>query len=230
MGRRHCPFIVILATLFILTSSASAGGPGQSAAAVLTVPTISGKAIEGQTLSATTGTWSGPSPTYAFQWLRCNTSGALCSAIVGATKNTLVLTAAQVGATIRVTVVATNKNGSAVATSQATPVVTGAATTTTTTATATPLAATTTTSPVVQTGWTYCASENTRCAFTGTLEVSYGANGTFTAPRTFTSGVDCNNSVFGDPLVNVAKWCKTKAAGYITATSSVPICFELLDR
>ena len=27
-------------------------------------------------------------------------------------------------------------------------------------------------------GWTFCAWENTRCGFTGTLEVSYGANGT----------------------------------------------------
>ena len=55
------------------------------------------------------------------------------------------------------------------------------------------------------------APGNTRCSFTGTLEVSYGANGTFTAPRTFTGGVDCNNTVFGDPLHGTRKWCETRA-------------------
>jgi hypothetical protein len=57
-------------------------------------------------------------------------------------------------------------------------------------------------------GWTYCATENKQCVFSGTKEVEYGANGTFTSPRTFTSGVACTNTVFGDPVPNVAKFCQ----------------------
>jgi Domain of unknown function (DUF1929)/Bacterial Ig domain len=59
--------------------------------------------------------------------------------------------------------------------------------------------------------WTFCANEHERCNFTGTQEVRYGANGTFTAPRTFTDGVDCSNAVFGDPLPGVVKHCERRA-------------------
>jgi hypothetical protein len=90
-------------------------------------------------------------------------------------------------------------------------------TTTPTTTTTTPTTTTTTTTPTTsnstptpQPGWTFCSWENTRCAFTGTMEVHYGANGKFTSPQTFTGGVDCNNSVFGDPVVNVRKWCEIR--------------------
>jgi Bacterial Ig domain len=59
--------------------------------------------------------------------------------------------------------------------------------------------------------WTFCANEWERCSFTGTQEVRYGANGTFTAPRTFTDGVECTNAVFGDPLPGVLKRCERRA-------------------
>ena len=55
------------------------------------------------------------------------------------------------------------------------------------------------------------------------MEVSYGANGTFTSPRTFTGGVDCNNSVFGDPLSGVVKWCEMRAvAATVPTNTQVP--------
>jgi hypothetical protein len=60
--------------------------------------------------------------------------------------------------------------------------------------------------------WTFCANENQRCSFTGTREVRYGTNGTFTAPRQFRDGVDCNNNVFGDPVVGFGKHCDTRPA------------------
>ena len=41
------------------------------------LPTISGTAQSGQTLTASPGSWSGTQPiTYAYQWQRCNSSGA----------------------------------------------------------------------------------------------------------------------------------------------------------
>jgi hypothetical protein len=89
-------------------------------------PTISGTPQSGQTLTATTGTWSGSPASYAYQWQRCNSIGASCLAISGATTQTYVLTSADVGFTIRVTVTATNSAGSASATSAPTAVVTAA--------------------------------------------------------------------------------------------------------
>jgi Flp pilus assembly pilin Flp len=55
--------------------------------------------------------------------------------------------------------------------------------------------------------WTDCAVENGFCSFTGTALVRYGANGVY-ATGTFTNGVGCNNTVFGDPLYGVVKACQ----------------------
>jgi hypothetical protein len=77
-------------------------------------PVISGSPIENQTLTATTGTWTGsPTLTYAFQWEDCDTNGANCVPIPGATDSAYALTTADVGSTIVVTVTATNNYGSA---------------------------------------------------------------------------------------------------------------------
>jgi parallel beta-helix repeat protein len=63
--------------------------------------------------------------------------------------------------------------------------------------------------------WTFCATEGGVCAFTGTKEVRYGANGLY-AYKTLTDGTPCTNTVFGDPAPGVAKQCATGA------TSSPP--------
>ena len=70
--------------------------------------------------------------------------------------------------------------------------------------------------------WTFCANEWERCSFTGTQEVRYGANGTFTAPRTFTDGVECTNAVFGDPLPGVVKHCERRAPSSTPPPSNQP--------
>jgi hypothetical protein len=54
--------------------------------------------------------------------------------------------------------------------------------------------------------WTFCANEGATCAFTGTKQVRYGANGTYTV-RTVTGSVACTNATFGDPLFGVVKHC-----------------------
>gem|GEM_PF-1219641 len=92
------------------------------------VPAITGTAKDGQTLTSTTGTWTGTATiTYARQWRRCDTAGANCVDISGATATTFVLSSADVGKTIRVVLTATNGAGSASATSTATATVTAAA-------------------------------------------------------------------------------------------------------
>lgn len=76
------------------------------------LPTISGTAQVGQTLTATPGTWSGnPTPTYSYQWQRGTTN------IAGATSATYTLVSADAGSTVRVVVTATNSAGSASANS-----------------------------------------------------------------------------------------------------------------
>jgi hypothetical protein len=87
-------------------------------------PVVSGLAQDGQTLLASPGVWSGTQPiAYAFQWERCNASGLNCGVIFGATGSTYVLSAADVGWSIRVLVTAMNTAGNASAVSAATAVV-----------------------------------------------------------------------------------------------------------
>ena len=87
-------------------------------------PTISGSAQTGSTLTASPGTWtSDTTPTFAYQWQRCNAQGASCAAITGSTAQTYAVQTADVGNTLRVVVTATNSSGSGSATSSQTAVV-----------------------------------------------------------------------------------------------------------
>ena len=60
--------------------------------------------------------------------------------------------------------------------------------------------------PPAPTEWTFCAAEGDVCAFTGTAEVRYGANGVY-AYRTLADGTACTNAVFGDPIYGTVKAC-----------------------
>lgn len=88
-------------------------------------PTISGQAAVGQTLTASQGTWTGTGITFTYAWSRCDTAGANCAAITGATANTYKLVDADAGHTIRVQVTAKNASGENSVTSAQTAVVTG---------------------------------------------------------------------------------------------------------
>jgi hypothetical protein len=80
-----------------LGAFSSAGSPTATS-----LPSISGIAEQGQTLTVKPGLWS-PSPTVSeLQWLRCSASGSGCSAIAGATGSSYALSAADVGSSIRV--------------------------------------------------------------------------------------------------------------------------------
>jgi YD repeat-containing protein len=92
-----------------------------------TAAVISGTAQETQTLTAATGVWEGaPSLSYSYQWEHCNSFGASCSNISGATSSTYLLSSADIGYTVRVVVTASNSSGSAASTSEATVVVVSA--------------------------------------------------------------------------------------------------------
>jgi hypothetical protein len=97
---------------------------GLNPPANVTLPTITGGVVEGNTLTAANGTWQGTDITYSLAWQR-ETSGTWAN-IAGATAQTYVSVTADVGHQIRVIVTATNTDGSASATSAAVGPITAA--------------------------------------------------------------------------------------------------------
>ena len=88
-------------------------------------PTISGLAQVGSTLTAANGAWGGaPTPSLADQWQRCDSAGANCTDIAGATSQTYVPADVDVGKRIRVEVTGTNSVSSVKADSAATGAIT----------------------------------------------------------------------------------------------------------
>jgi Glycosyl hydrolase family 26 len=104
-------------------TSAVAAAPVATAPVNTALPTISGSTVVGQTLAASTGTWSWAPASYAYQWRRCDSAGASCASISGATANSYALQSADAGSTVRVVVTATNTAGSTSATSAQSSVV-----------------------------------------------------------------------------------------------------------
>lgn len=94
-------------------------------------PTISGTNSVGDTLSATSGSWSNSPTSYAYQWERCSATASGCSTISGATTQTYVLASADSGSTLEIQVTASNYGGkSSPARSSATGIVPAATTAT----------------------------------------------------------------------------------------------------
>jgi hypothetical protein len=111
-------------TLRVTVTAADTAGSGQATSAPSAVisstaaptpsaaPAITGSLTVGSTLTAGKGTWSGDPTSYAFAWSRCDAHGDSCATIDGATASTYALTQAAAGRTFRLSVVATNKDGS----------------------------------------------------------------------------------------------------------------------
>ena len=100
------------------SAASAAVGPVEPAAPSSGSPSIGGTPADEQTLTADPGTWEGTGPfDFSYQWHRCDTGD--CTTIAGATSSGYVLTDADVGFDIRVTVTATNVAGNDSATSPA---------------------------------------------------------------------------------------------------------------
>ena len=93
------------------------------------VPTITGNAVQGQTLTEAHGSWSNSPTSYSYHWQDCNSTGTTCTPIVNnATGQSYTLTSNDVGSTIEAQETATNIGGpSAAASSTPTAVVTAPA-------------------------------------------------------------------------------------------------------
>ena len=127
-------------TLEVTESATNEDGPSTPAASATTsvvlpavpvetaLPTITGGAVQGQTLTEVHGTWTNNPTGYSYQWLQCSNLGLLCVAIGGATSQTYVPVAGDVGHTLEVQETASNAGGGgSPATSAATAVVVAAA-------------------------------------------------------------------------------------------------------
>jgi hypothetical protein len=105
----------------VVASNADGSSPAQRSAATAVVripvptlvsrPVISGVPREGEALGASTGDWSGNPTSYSYSWRRCVAGASNCPEIPGATNQTYVVQAADVGSRIRVRVRATNAGG-----------------------------------------------------------------------------------------------------------------------
>lgn len=112
MRTASCLGLAALAMVLLPAVAAGAGPVNTS------LPSISGTAQDGETLRASPGAWAGPGPiSYAYQWTRCDSSGAGCTNIAPATKASYKATSGDVGQTLRLVVSATNAGGSSSATS-----------------------------------------------------------------------------------------------------------------
>ncbi|MDP3710609.1 MAG: CARDB domain-containing protein [bacterium] len=80
-------------------------------------------------------------------------------------------------------------------------------------------------------GYTFCAKEGDNCKFTGTKNVAYGANGKFKY-LTIGNGTACESSVFGDPILGVAKACYIKNAetNLITPQDAQKLIGEVINN
>ncbi|HEX3332337.1 MAG TPA: hypothetical protein VHS27_20615, partial [Gaiellales bacterium] len=172
--------------------------------AVTAAPTVSGLAQEDQTLTATTGTWTGTTPIgYGYQWESCDSSGANCNPIAGATASTYAVTAGDVGTTLAVLVTATNVAGSTSDASAATAVVQSA--TAPPTYTSPP-----TISGTAQVGQPLTASPG---SWIGTQPITY----TYQWQRCDSTGVNCN------PIAGATSTGYTATLGDAGSTLSVAV-------
>ena len=83
-------------------SSAPTGLVVQPPPASETAPAITGTAQKAQTLTEVHGKWTNEPTSFTYQWLQCDSSGAGCKAIPGATAQTYVPVSADIGHALRV--------------------------------------------------------------------------------------------------------------------------------
>jgi hypothetical protein len=86
------------------TAASALDGPVASATPILiTAPTVAGTAMQGETLTASPGTWTWATGPATYTWSRCDPAAGTCTPVAGASDATFVLGEDDIGSTIRVT-------------------------------------------------------------------------------------------------------------------------------
>ena len=110
--------VASIAVAGLLAASARAAAPTNTSP-----PTFTGTLMQGRTLTASNGTWSGNPTTFFYRWQRCSADGTACGNIDNAAQKTYSLAAADVDHTVRVVVTASNADGQTSASSKVSDVV-----------------------------------------------------------------------------------------------------------
>jgi hypothetical protein len=111
------------AVVTALVVTAVSMGVTKAAPSNTSLPSISGSARDGSILTASNGSWSNSPSSFTYQWTRCDSDGGSCNPISGANSRQYTVQTADVGSRLRVTVTASNKDGSGNAVSRPTDVV-----------------------------------------------------------------------------------------------------------
>jgi Bacterial Ig domain len=106
MRRPHRSFFAVALVALAITTAGASGAPAWK-------PVIKGTPQVGATLTADVSGWSGGPTTFTYQWSRCDVNGNACVALSGATAQTYLVAAGDVGSTLRVTADPAKKQGTA---------------------------------------------------------------------------------------------------------------------
>ena len=228
---------------FTVTATSAAGTSAASSASnsitTLTVPVntvapvVSGTATTRQTLSSTTGTWTGTATiSFAYQWRRAGSN------ISGATSSTYTLVDADVGSAISCVVTGTNSQGSSTGTSNSTGAVAGLApdAPTSVSASAVPNSSTIIVSftPPANygsaiTSYTVTSSPG---GYTGTgsgsgIGVSVAYNTSYTFTVTATNGVGTSPASSASNTSRSNRFAYSNASGSVTVPTSTSIFYSV---
>jgi hypothetical protein len=121
--RRHSIVVLAVVLAGAVLSTAVASARTSAVPRNTSPPTITGTTSEGNTLTASNGSWANSPTSFAYQWRRCDSSGSGCTDVSGAMKKTYTLVSDDADHTLRVVVTASNADGQATATSDNTQLI-----------------------------------------------------------------------------------------------------------
>ena len=113
-GSRRTAALALIAAVMTLCGLGTVA-QADAAPGLLTPPAVKGKTADGKRLKASSGRWTGK-PSFSYEWERCDEAGANCESVAGSGPS-FQTSDPDVGHRLRVTVTATNGEGSAAATS-----------------------------------------------------------------------------------------------------------------
>ena len=111
--KRHLTRALVLGGTALAAAAAfTAAAPARTTAApsLILEPSVSGTTVAGHWLKTSNGRWQN-AKSFRYQWQRCDSHGANCASIAGATAKSYKLTDADVGSKIRSVVSACNSSG-----------------------------------------------------------------------------------------------------------------------